>query len=255
MQKKQREWHEQWTMLQCNELFLFEEWIAPYSLADFRGKEVLECGCGGGQHTDFMARYAKSVTAADLNTIDIAKQRNRHHSNIIFREADIAEMDLKKQYDIVISIGVVHHTDYPEKTVENLIRHVKPGGLLLLWVYSEEGNLPMKKIVEPLRKAFLRSVDRKTLLRISEILTFMMYFPVFSVYLLPFPSLPYYEYFQNFRKLSYKRNVLNVFDKLNAPQTDFISQSRAEDFVRNLKNAKVLPYKGVSWRISGVKIF
>jgi hypothetical protein len=36
-------------MLQCNELFLFKGWVYSATLEDFRGKDVLESGCGGGK--------------------------------------------------------------------------------------------------------------------------------------------------------------------------------------------------------------
>ena len=128
-QAKQKEWFEQWTLVQDNELFLFKDWIAPYTLEAFRDKEVLECGCGGGQHTGFIAAYAKHITAVDLNTTEIAKERNQDHRNITYLEADIAKMNLGKQFDIVFCIGVLQHTDNPAKTVENLKAHLKPGGL------------------------------------------------------------------------------------------------------------------------------
>ena len=80
-------------------------------MEDFKDKEVLECGCGGGQHTSFIAPYAKHITAVDLNTTAIARERNKGKANIEFIEADIMTMDLNKQFDIVFSIGVIHHTD------------------------------------------------------------------------------------------------------------------------------------------------
>lgn len=255
-QKKQSEWHRQWTLLQDNELFLFKDWILPNTLEDFRGKEVLECGCGGGQHTMFVSEYAKLVTAVDLNTTDIAMKRNEGRTNINFIEADIASMDLGKQFDIVFSIGVVHHTDDPDKTMENLARHVKPGGRLIVWVYSEEGNELVRNLVEPARKAFLMNMNRGSLLTLSKIITAMMYLPVYTLYLLPFRSLPFYEYFGNFRKLSFERNTLNVFDKLNAPQVDFISRERAGRWFdpSQFRDISIRPYKGVSWSASGTKI-
>ena len=76
-QAKQVEWFEQWKILEDDELFLFNDWIFPYTLDDFSGKKVLECGCGGGQHTSFIAPYAKNVTSVDLNTISIARNRKR----------------------------------------------------------------------------------------------------------------------------------------------------------------------------------
>ncbi|OSM06864.1 class I SAM-dependent methyltransferase [Magnetofaba australis] len=252
-QAKQSEWSEQWTLFQDEEAFLFNEWIQPYALEDLRGKSVLECGCGGGQHTGFMAPYAASVTAVDLNTTQIARERNAQFNNIEFVEADIAAMDLGRQFDVVISIGVVHHTDDPDATVANLKRHVKPGGLLILWVYSAEGNAMVKYGVEPVRKLLLTPLSRPALMRVSQIVTALMYPFIYTIYLLPLRFLPFYAYFGNFRKLGFARNVLNVFDKLNAPQVDFISRPRAQGWVADMDKATVLPYMGVSHSVSGVR--
>src|SRR5262245_5105065 len=131
-QKKQDEWSQQWSMFENSESFLFEDWIYPNRLADFKDKSVLEAGCGGGQHTALIAPFAREIVAVDLNTAQIAKENNRRFQNIKFVEADIAEMDLKSNFDIVFSIGVIHHTDNPDKTVENLKRHVKKGGRLIV---------------------------------------------------------------------------------------------------------------------------
>ncbi len=255
MQQKS-EWYEQWELLQCNELFLFEDWIYPVTLEDFRGKDVLECGCGGGQHTSFISPYAKSVTAVDLNTIEIAKERNKNFNNIDFLEGNIANMKLGRTFDIVFSIGVIHHTDNPEKTVQNLIEHTKSGGKLIMWIYSKEGNFLTEYLVDPIRTIFLTGLSRKSLLLLSQIITFLMYLPVYSIYSLPLNFLPYYEYFKNFRKLSFYRNSLNVFDKLNAPQTQFISKSRAMSWLTkdNFFPVHISAYNGVSWRICGVKL-
>ena len=252
-QAHQSEWLEQWKLLQDNELFLFQEWIAPYTLAAFKDKTVLEAGCGGGQHTHFMAPYAKHITAVDLNTIILAKERNQSFNHIDYVEADVATMDLQKQFDMVVCIGVLQHTDSPEKTIINLKKHLKPGGLLLVWCYSAEGNLLTRYLVEPWRKLMLKNYSRSNLLTLSKVITALMYIPIYTFYLLPLRFLPYYEYFQNFRKMSFYRNTLNVFDKLNAPQTDFISKARAEKYVQDLEKGSVLPYKGVSWRMSGYR--
>ncbi|MBN2285276.1 MAG: class I SAM-dependent methyltransferase [Tissierellales bacterium] len=255
-QVRQSEWHKQWEMLRDDELFLFTDWIYPNTLEDFTGKDVLECGCGGGQHTSFLSPYVKSITGVDLNTIDIAAKRCKGLKNVKLIEDDIATIDLKKQFDIVFSIGVIHHTDNPDKTVANLKKHVKSGGKLILWVYAKEGNFLARNIVEPFRKLFLKDMNRKIILFISKILTLLMYFPIYTIYLFPLKFLPYYEYFANFRKMSFCRNALNVFDKLNAPQVEFISRGRITKWFdeKEFKDVHISSYVNVSWRGSGEKI-
>lgn len=254
-QQKQSEWHEQWSMLEDQERFLFEDWIAPNRLEDLRGKDVLEGGCGGGQHTGFVAEVARSVTAVDLNTTDIAARKNARHANVTFRDADILTMDLGRAFDVVFSIGVVHHTDDPDRAAATLGRHVKPGGRLILWVYADEGNFLAKNLVEPARKAFLTHLSRPRLLTLSRAITAAMYPTVHSLYRLPLPFLPYYEYFENFRRLSFERNTLNVFDKLNAPQVQFITRARVESWfpANEWQDVHISAYKGVSWRASGTR--
>lgn len=254
-QVKQKEWQEQWERFQDNELFLFKEWIYPNTLDDFKGKTVLECGCGGGHHISFMAPYASEIAAVDLNTVDIARERNKQYRNVSFIEADIAEMNLGRRFDIVISCGVVHHTDNPEKTVENLKTHLKSGGRIILWVYSKEGNFLIERLVEPIRKGILEGKSREKLHLISKVITSLMYIPIYSIYRLPVGFLPFYDYFDNFRKLSFERNTLNVFDKLNAPQTDFISRERIENWFNEeeFQDIHISSYKGVSWCVSATK--
>lgn len=254
-QNKQKEWHMQWSLLQDDELFLLQEWIYPTKIEDFQDKEVLECGCGGGQHTSYISPFASNYYAVDLNTIDIAKKKNENKKNIEFIEADIAKMNLNKKFDFVISIGVIHHTDNPDLTFENLKNHTKKDGKTIVWVYSKEGNWLVENIVEPIRKHTLIKISRKSLLIISKTITAIMYIPIFSIYLLPLKFLPFYEYFQNFRILSYKRNTLNVFDKLNAPQVDFISRERIEKWFNknDYSQVHISSYKNVSWRGSGIK--
>ena len=257
-QEKQINWLEQWKIFKDDELFLFKDWIKPATIEDFRGKSVLECGCGGGQHTSFMAPYAESITAVDLNTVDIAIERNAIFENVEFLEADIATMKLNQQFDFVLCIGVIHHTDDPDQTFINLYDHCKPGGIIIIWTYSAEGNFLVRFIVEPLRKMFLRKLPTGALVYLSKILTLILYPFVYSIYLLPFFSfLPYFDYFNNFRRLAFKRNVLNVFDKLNAPQTKFTTINKCQEWFNVDRFKKdtinINQYAGVSYTLYGVK--
>lgn len=257
-QKKSGEWLEQWRMFRDDERFLFEEWIAPAACEDFRDKTVLECGCGGGQHTSFIAPLAKRVVAVDLNTVEVARERNKDFRNVTFVEGDIATGDFGGPFDVAICIGVIHHTDDPDAAFANIYRHCRPGGKIIVWTYSAEGNALVRFIVEPARKLFLRRLSRKTLRALSGIVTAMLYPVVYTIYRFrAFRSLPYYEYFGNFRRLSFERNLLNVFDKLNAPQTKFTTAEKCREWFSENRfepdSISIRKYKGVSYSLVGVK--
>lgn len=253
MQEKHLQWQWQWQEFYDDNQWLFTEWISPQTLEHFRGKDVLDCGCGGGQHINFIAPYATSITGVDLNAISCAGQSTAHLQNVTLIEADLAEMDLKKQFDIVYCIGVLHHTDDPDRTFQNIARHCRPSGRVIVWVYSREGNFLNRTLLEWIKRTILLRLPRRINLLLAHILTALLYIPIYTIYLLPLRFLPFFEYFQNWRTLGYHRNLLNVFDKLNAPQTHFITKERIEGWFSpdQFTDVHISPYRGVSWRGSG----
>jgi 2-polyprenyl-3-methyl-5-hydroxy-6-metoxy-1,4-benzoquinol methylase len=250
------EWLYQWSRLRDRDTTMLWEWIAPFRAEDFAGREVLECGCGGGHHTAIVARYAKSVTAIDRSTAEVARERCAGLDNVRFLAADLMTLDLGRQFDVVMCIGVIHHTDDPDRGFESLTRHVKPGGALLIWTYSAEGNALVRFVIEPLRRAVLAHLPRSIVLVLSWIITAALYPIVHTVYRLrPLRFLPYYEYFRTFRRLSFDRNLLNVFDKLNAPQTRFITRATCERWMSpdRFEKISIRRNDGVGWSLLGVK--
>jgi SAM-dependent methyltransferase len=236
--------------------FLYHDWIYPNTLETLRDKDVLDAGSGPGVQIRLMSEVARSITAVDLEALDVSAATTRDiAANVTYIRADIASMDLGRQFDIVNCVGVIHHTDDPTVTFRNLVRHVKPGGRVIIWAYAKEGNFLMHRVVEPLRKRLLDNAPHRTIWWLSVILTASIWPLVHSVYRLPLRWLPYYEYFGNFRRLSFRRNVLNVYDKLNAPQQHFLARATMESWfnAQEFVDVHLSQYKGVSWRASGTK--
>lgn len=251
-QARQDEWRYQWQNYRDRTEFLFRDWIAPNTLESFRDQTVLEAGCGGGHHTRLLATHAARVTAVDLNTAGLAREELAAYANVEVQDADIAKMEFDQGFDAVICVGVAHHTDDPDATVANLRRCVKPGGRLILWVYAHEGNAPARWLIEFPRRLFLRFLPRSLVALLAWWITLWVYPLAYTLYLLPLKFLPYFEYLKNWRRLGLRRNMLNVFDKLNAPQTQFITRARAQSWADapGFELEHLSPYVGVSWRLT-----
>lgn len=257
-QPEQQAWTRQWGQYRTSPdaPYLFAEWIHPNTLEDFRGKRVLDAGCGSGQHALLVAPYAREVVAADLNTAELARQAVAAAPNVTAVAADIAAMQAAEPFDVVYCIGVIHHTDDPDRTFENLKRLTRPGGRIIVWAYSREGNLLNRTLLEWVRNAGLKKLPFGVLRALSFAATVVLYPVVWTIYLLPLRAvLPFYEYFANFRRLSFRHNVLNVLDKLNAPQTWFIPRAQVERWFSpaEFTAVHVSPYRGISWRGSGTR--
>ncbi len=255
MQEKQQGWADQWSRFKDDSVFLFSEWIYPNRLEDFKGKRVLDAGCGHGHHLLMVAPYAQEAVGIDLNTADIAQAETKQFSHVKVVEGDIAQTQFPEPFDVVYCIGVIQHTDNPTATFENLKRQTRAGGRLIVWCYSHEGNFLNRTLVEGAKTLFLRHTPSGFLLALSYVLTLLLYPIVWSVYRLPLKFLPYYEYFDNFRKLSFRKNLQNVFDKLIAPQTAFLRREEVERWFnpQDFTDVHISPYKGVSWRCSGTR--
>ena len=108
------------------------------SLEVFRGKKVLEAGCGAGRFTELILSAGADVFAADISTAVEANYLScNKHPNYFVCQADILNLPVQpEQFDIVFCAGVIQHTPNPEETIAELCRHVKPGGLLVMDHYT-----------------------------------------------------------------------------------------------------------------------
>ncbi len=133
----------------------FLNWVSPLTKNDFKNKVILDAGCGMGRNSFWALRYgAEKVTAIDFDgrSVDRAKKNLSSFSNagVLFRS--IYDIDWEESFDMTFSIGVIHHLEHPREAIAKLVRSLKTGGTLLLWVYSYEGNEWIVRHVNPVRK-------------------------------------------------------------------------------------------------------
>lgn len=109
----------------------------------WKGRRVLEIGCGIGTDTINFARHGAQVTAVELSeeSLEVAKRRSEVYGlqDIKFYLGDAEELEKflpLEPYDLVYSFGVIHHTPNPEAVVEQIRRYVSPQGTVKIMVYN-----------------------------------------------------------------------------------------------------------------------
>ena len=113
------------------------------SFQSWKGKKVLEIGCGIGTDAINFARAGAKVTAVELSkkSLDIAKQQAKVfglQDKIVFYQGDAEHLTNFvpiAAYNLIYSLGVIHHTPNPKKVIEQLQNYVQPGSTIKLMVY------------------------------------------------------------------------------------------------------------------------
>jgi len=99
----------------------------------FSPSSVLDAGCGTGRVGRELHRRGVEVVGVDVDAEMLETARDRCPS-ASWIEGDISAMRLGRTFDIVLMAGNVINFVSPEsrrQAVENLVRHLRPGGLLI----------------------------------------------------------------------------------------------------------------------------
>jgi 2-polyprenyl-3-methyl-5-hydroxy-6-metoxy-1,4-benzoquinol methylase len=110
-------------------------------------KLVLECGCGTGQLSHFLQLNNNNVLGVDMSLASLRlaiehKTRNQL-TRSAFAQMNIFNLALKdNSFDVVISHGVLHHTFDARRAFAQIVRKVKPGGIVMVGLYNRPARLP-----------------------------------------------------------------------------------------------------------------
>lgn len=130
--------------------------VLPPLLA--RQTRVLDVGCGPGWLANGIAyHYGSAVTAIDFNEVAIARAgavAQRLGLAVTYEVADLFRYRPAHPFDVVTSIGVLHHTRDCMAGLRHLCRScVAPGGHLLVGLYHRDGRRPFLDHFAALRSA------------------------------------------------------------------------------------------------------
>jgi len=110
---------------------------------EWRGKKVLEIGCGIGTDTQQFAENGARIVPVDLSekSLEIARKRaefynlivNFHHANAE-QLSDYIPIDT---FDLIYSFGVIHHSPHPEMIIEQIKKYMNKDSTLKIMIYNK----------------------------------------------------------------------------------------------------------------------
>jgi ubiquinone/menaquinone biosynthesis C-methylase UbiE/uncharacterized protein YbaR (Trm112 family) len=231
----------------------FLDHMQPHPPEFFDGISVLDVGTGSGRHAKIAASLGARVVAVDLgSSIDVA--RRNLPPEVITVQADAEALPLAPaSFDFVMSIGVLHHLPDTERALRGLVRYVRPGGRLHVYVYW----MPPR----PGHRLILRGVTlaRRFTTRLPHRLLHVACYPLaavlFGTIVLPYRTMRYVPRLERIADAlplkayaDYPFGVLvnDQFDRFSAPIERRFTQDEAERMMRDagLVDVVVLPNNG-----------
>ncbi len=151
------------TALSLNSDLSFDEkmkLIFPHATFQALGKvdvDILIAGCGTGRHAIEIARLYRGakILAIDLSLASLAYAKRKTSElgleNIEFGQADILELgNLGRSFDIIESVGVLHHLHDPLEGWRVLLALLRAGGFMRIGLYSalaRQGVLAVRALI------------------------------------------------------------------------------------------------------------
>jgi SAM-dependent methyltransferase len=141
--------------------------------SDFNGKVVLDAGCGNGRYARMANEWGARVVAVDISAaVEIASKNVANRSDVDVVQADLFKLPFRPAtFDLVYSVGVLHHTPDARGAFKAIQPLVKPGGMFSIFVHGQ-GNRALHAVNRLLR-AWTAKASYATTWRFCQALTFV----------------------------------------------------------------------------------
>lgn len=222
------EW-DKYSTLDPNYELQFKRWVAPLVPSDFKDKIILDAGCGMGRNSYWALKWgATKVVGFDFDQRSVAAAKKNltgfdSQAQVLYQS--IYDIVWENQFDIVFSIGVIHHLEDPMRALQNMTRALKPGGRLLIWVYSYEGNEWIAKFVDPIRK----NITSRLPVGWVHFLSYFVSIPLYLFIHISHGPTPYLKQLSTF-KFRHVHSI--VFDQLIPKVANYWKKAEVEALLR-----------------------
>ena len=103
---------------------------------------VLDVGCGTGRWAQLIAPLVKTLYVIDPSSaaLDVARQNLRQFTNVVFINSSINSFEPGIKFDLIYSLGVLHHVPDTEESIQKISELTKRKGNFLVYLYYRFDN-------------------------------------------------------------------------------------------------------------------
>ncbi len=237
----------------------FLDWIQPLDPSDFANRWVLDAGSGLGGFAEFVAGYhPQHIVGLELShAIDAAAPLLSQFPQLSLVQGDLLHPPFRAQsFDLVYSIGVLHHLDKPEAGFQAILPFVKqPDGRFFFWVYGRENNGLVVYGIDPLRRFACHLPVRGVRCLLALPMALVLY-PLLHTFYHPLLDrwlgmLPYRAYFQWLRQSGFGYAWGMITDQLIPPRTHYLSRTTLLGWLEKAgwEAESITGRNNISWRV------
>jgi SAM-dependent methyltransferase len=229
----------------------FLRWTAALPREAWKGARFLDAGCGIGRNSHWaMLEGAAGGVAIDVDerSLSAARKNLAARQSIEVRHQSIYDIPEENTFDIVFSIGVIHHLAEPEAALRRLMRAAKPGGHVLIWVYGRENMGWLMRYFDPIRRSLFSRMPLRLVYHLSLYVTAALWLALRL-------GLARLEYYKLLRRLSFGHLRAIVFDQMIPRVAHYWPKEFVEELVRGagLQDIRVVHVNEMSWSACGRK--
>ncbi len=229
----------------------FRRWTVHLAPEDWRAVRFLDVGCGMGRNSYWPMRYgAAEGVAIDMDDRSLASARRTlaGFPGMRVERASAYAIPYRNMFDVVFSIGVVHHLEHPERALAQMVQAARPGGRVMIWVYGQENNRWIAVLVDPVRKALFSRLP-------AVVVHHLALYPTALLWLGVRLGVGRITYFRMLRGFAFRHLRSIVFDQMLPKIAHYWSREAVEALLRaqGLQDITLAWVNEMSWSAIGTK--